>query len=564
MKKNKHKKTEDNNINFSKEFLLTSKLEPLQISMCGHTSVGKTVWLQSLFNEEIVAISPNPNTTTDVKTVSIHLSSVHVADFHDVPGNNYSAEILEDLKENYGEFPSIDQIKQHFSFYKQRNTTKFLNDVRLYELFLTYDVLLFVVDCSTGPSDDTLSEFKMLQRLGKPVVVILNFTNSYRKDRDDLVPQWKQAFKAEGQPITLDVDAFERNWLKLDALGKEISRLLTHNDHPDAELRSQLCEYVWNERVMARHLERERESIHLLATELVNLSSYMVRGKAHNSKDIRNKRRELVKSSNKLLGDSVLHFFLFFGKKYPFISEIEKREISGDTEEKVKKLLKKSYGKGAAVGAVIGFMIGFPEGGIAAPPASFLGLVVGGALDALYNYSIKKSKAKDLNTVIKVSFSERTLKKFLFLMLPYIVAYNRVGSKDMELDHIRSMYKFSKAKLKSVLDWRDIQFPLDKVKAKPKYSEYLPGYNAEKVHSRRTAVIEEITETLLFAVKQTNDALDNRKSSLMSADEMKDLFLVKAADTTAPAKEIVDSGKRKIEQVTDKVKLASKLLKIGK
>lgn len=186
----------------------------VRIFVVGHTNAGKTSWLWNLplktaagwLGERDEKISGVPNTTKDFQGYSYTLGGMSV-ELQDSPGLNHSPKILFELRRQFGDRPSPEDLRKCL---RGDALQGWPEDRHVLRTLLNADILIHVIDCSLDMNDYSLPEFELLRRLGKKTIVILNFLCNQANERHR-TEEWQTCLRAEGAHWIIPFDAFVRS-----------------------------------------------------------------------------------------------------------------------------------------------------------------------------------------------------------------------------------------------------------------------------------------------------------------------------------------------------------------
>ena len=260
----------------------------IQFALISHTNNGKTTLARTLVGVDVgevrdaahvtVFAESHPLLTTDAGD-TLHL--------WDTPGFGDSVRLLKRLAMSGNPIGWF--LREVIDRYRDRPF--WLSQQALRTARDNADVVLYLVNSSENPNDAGYlpSEMKILEWLGKPVVVLLNQLGPPRPATDEQAEQarWKQHL--DQFPIVRDVlamDAFARCWVHervfYDAVGKLV-------DEPKRAGYARLFA-AWE----ANNLNRFHEAMRLTAAQLA--------AAAQDSQPIEEEEKSLVKSAMKAVG----------------------------------------------------------------------------------------------------------------------------------------------------------------------------------------------------------------------------------------------------------------------
>lgn len=260
----------------------------IQFALISHTNNGKTTLARTLVGVDVGEVRDAAHVT--VLAESHPLLTTDAGDtlqLWDTPGFGDSVRLLKRLAMSgnpIGWFlrEVIDRYRDR-PFWLSQQAVRTAKD--------NADVVLYLVNSSENPSDAGYlhSEMKILEWLGKPVVVLLNQLGPPRPASDEQAEQarWKQHL--DQFPIVRDVlamDAFARCWVHERVFYEAVGKLVDESKRAGyARLFA-----AWE----ANNLHRFHEAMRLTAAQLATA--------AQDSQPIEEEEKSLVKSAMKAVG----------------------------------------------------------------------------------------------------------------------------------------------------------------------------------------------------------------------------------------------------------------------
>ena len=260
----------------------------IQFALISHTNAGKTTLARTLMGTDVGEVRDAPHVTTLAESHTLLTTSCgDVLQLWDTPGFGDSVRLVKRLRladNPIGWFlrEVIDRYSDR-AFWLGQQAVRAARDAA--------DVVLYLVNASEDPQDAgyLAPEMKILQWLGKPVVILLNQTGAPRPFALEQAEQvrWQDHFA--GSPVVkkvLALDAFARCWVHERVFYQAVGELVSA-EKKDAYARLVL---VWEE----EHQARFQASMNLIARQIV--------AAAHDS--------ELLKPAGEPLGTAVFQTVL--------------------------------------------------------------------------------------------------------------------------------------------------------------------------------------------------------------------------------------------------------------
>ncbi len=432
--------TDDAGLSYTDEEASAIEADPISITLAGHTCVGKTEWLTSLLKKPVGERSPEPDTTKWQEPAIVTLREDRDKPYikiYDVPGQQFSGEILDKAKQEFGPYPTAAQMKSFIMQYSDAEDDH-TADFRLLDHYRSCDIILFLADCKTSPMVKNLDEFCLVRRLGRPVIGVLNFTDTCHVNaRHKHISEWREALYMEGAKEVLVLDAFNMDPSAIKDLGKTLASLLANNP-----LKRKFMELYWQWGILDPIQNTLLDVCVIMAEFLLNVATYTLRQRvSRGDNELALKRtleRETRMTIAKHADELAEHIKGCFRFEHPGIVDPETVSLNGtDTVARsgpglfggsITQRLPKSAGRGAAMGAVVGGVLaGVLSGGLGAPEGVVIGAAVGASLDAGLSLKLRKTKYGMLGIVLEMQVAERSLKAMNTFWLSLIDALRRRG-----------------------------------------------------------------------------------------------------------------------------------------
>jgi len=391
--------------------------DPIQLSVAGHTCVGKTEWLCSLLNEKVGITAPTPDATItdDPRYFMLPGRVKPYLKFYDVPGQQYSCDVLVRIKEDCGDYPSPEKIKRSIDRYLEDPNDKHGDDLQILKHLQACDIILYVVECRVEPTDDTFDEYWLVRRLGRPMILILNFSKTSCEFKAQRVAEWSKRFDLEGAKDVVKLDAFDMDPKSLEELGIKLVELLAA--YP---LKQKFFRRYWTENVSEPARRRVDRAAGLLAEYLVNAATYRIRKRLSTGeveKEVRKSVQEaLTAKQAEMIEKLGVDIKGHFTHEHPCEVELTAGRVDASTSgtglfggSRGGRLVRSS-GRGAAVGAVVGGVItGLLSGGLGAPEGALIGAALGALADVKLSLKMRTTKYKNLGLVLNGQLDDSVL-----------------------------------------------------------------------------------------------------------------------------------------------------------
>jgi len=202
--------------------------ETISLSLVSHTNVGKTALARTLLGRDVGDVRDAPHVTASAtQHVMVESPQRDILYLWDTPGFGDSARLarrLEGLDNPILRFLAMawDRWRDR-AFWSSQQAVRNIRDEA--------DVVLYLVNASESPADAgyIAPELKILEWLGKPVIVLLNQTGPPRAASEEAaeVARWRRALcphpAIDG---VLSLDAFARCWIQEGVLLREVAKAL--------------------------------------------------------------------------------------------------------------------------------------------------------------------------------------------------------------------------------------------------------------------------------------------------------------------------------------------------
>jgi GTP-binding protein EngB required for normal cell division len=250
-----------------------SSIQTIALSLVSHTNVGKTTLARTLLGRDIGEIRDAEHVThtaeRHVLVEAEHEGSLERLELWDTPGFGDSellAKRMSQAGNPIGWFLSEvwDRLQNRAFWYSQRAVRHILDES---------DVVLYLINASENPTEVAYldAELKVLDLIGKPVVVLLNQISDHNGTlptpelADAALQRWKaRVSNARYVKDVLLLDAFTRCWVQEGRLLEAVAKSLPNRQKAFARLNG-----AWQQRSQ----QRFQASMSLLAQRLCRAAS---------------------------------------------------------------------------------------------------------------------------------------------------------------------------------------------------------------------------------------------------------------------------------------------------
>jgi GTPase SAR1 family protein len=260
----------------------------IQLALVSHTNNGKTTLARTLIGVDVGEVRDAAHVT--VFAESHLLQTTQAGDrllLWDTPGFGDSVRLLRRLALSGNPIGWF--LREVFDRYRDRSF--WLSQQALRAARDAADVVLYLVNSSEDPRDAGYlpAEMKILEWLGKPVVVLLNQLGPPRPDEQEQAEQARWRKHLDQYPIVRDVlalDAFARCWVHEHIFYEHVGELIGQSKQAGyARILA-----AWE----ADNLRRYQASLQRIARQLASA--------ARDSEPVENEGKGLLKSALKAIG----------------------------------------------------------------------------------------------------------------------------------------------------------------------------------------------------------------------------------------------------------------------
>jgi GTPase Era involved in 16S rRNA processing len=239
-------------------------IQTIALSLVAHTNVGKTTLARTLLGRDIGEVRDAEHVThtaeKHVLVASEHQGVLERLELWDTPGFGDSELLVKRMSQAgnpIGWFMSEvwDRLQNRAFWYSQRAVRHILDES---------DVVLYLINASERPEDVAYldAELKVLDLIGKPVVVLLNQVGELKTPElaEAELQRWKvRVSKAKCVKDVILLDAFTRCWVQEGRLLEAVAKSLPNRQAAFARLNA-----AWQQRNQLRF----QASMNLLAQRL--------------------------------------------------------------------------------------------------------------------------------------------------------------------------------------------------------------------------------------------------------------------------------------------------------
>jgi Domain of unknown function (DUF3482)/50S ribosome-binding GTPase len=260
----------------------------IQFALISHTNNGKTTLARTLIGVDIGEVRDAAHVTTIAESHTLVTSAAgDTLVLWDTPGFGDSVRLLRRLALSGNPIGWF--LREVFDRYRDR--AFWLSQQALRTAKDAADVVLYLVNSSEHPKDAGYlpAEMKILEWLGKPVVVLLNQLGPPRPAHEEQAEQARWKHHLDQYPIVgevLALDAFARCWVHERVFYEAIGKLIAEEKRAGyARLFA-----AWE----ANNIARFDEALHVMSRQLAVA--------AQDSEAIEDERKTLFKSALKAVG----------------------------------------------------------------------------------------------------------------------------------------------------------------------------------------------------------------------------------------------------------------------
>ena len=200
----------------------------IALSLISHTNVGKTALARTLLDHDVGEVRDEAHVTASAEHYEMIRSSADdVLTLWDTPGFGDSARLARRLETM--DKPIIGFLAMVWDRWRERALWSSQQAVR--NVRDEADVVLYLVNASERPADSGFlaPELRILEWIGKPVIVLLNQMGPPRAPREEAadIARWRDAIGK--RPLVrgvLSLDAFARCWVQEGTLLAEVAQAL--------------------------------------------------------------------------------------------------------------------------------------------------------------------------------------------------------------------------------------------------------------------------------------------------------------------------------------------------
>jgi len=237
----------------------------INLSLISHTNVGKTTLARTLLRRDVGQVFNQAHVTDEAeKFPLIQTGDGAVVNLWDTPGFGDSTRLLKRLKQSEKSFLKFltgiwDRIANRSLWCSQQAILNVRDQA---------DAVLYLANVSEGPDEAAYirSEMKILEWLGKPIVVLLNQMGSPKdkSSEERELNRWQDFFSAISNNTEVIVfDAFARCWVQEEVLWTKIRDVLPRNRR---SLMQECLEYS-----RARNIKLFRSSVQRISAALIEI-----------------------------------------------------------------------------------------------------------------------------------------------------------------------------------------------------------------------------------------------------------------------------------------------------
>lgn len=345
-------------------------MNPLSLSVVGHTNTGKTSLLRTLLRDvDFGDVQDEAGTTRHVEKATIHDGDVPLLHLYDTPGLEDASAVLDWLEAHTSDKKDgIERIQQFLTADIANSTLN--QEAKVLRQLLTSDAALYVIDAQEAVLARYKDELTILSWCAKPIMPVFNFL----ANQDYSEWQTMLARRALHVYSGFDTVAFDFQ--------------------SEIKLWQNLCTMLPEKAILQRLIEtRQREwqqiqnqSANDIAQFLIDIAAYRQIA-PEESDSLWTQMQAQVRQREHTLQQTLMHHYRFYQNQII----TEEQQIAILTQDPFDSELWKAYGirtgKGAAVGALLGLGVDVLALGSSLGLGTAIGSMLGGMLPNMHTLS---------------------------------------------------------------------------------------------------------------------------------------------------------------------------------
>ncbi|MFC0820848.1 GTPase/DUF3482 domain-containing protein [Moraxella marmotae] len=360
-----------------------------QISVIGHTNVGKTSLLRTLLRDTSFGEVQNASATTrHVSAVDIlGKDNVPLVTLHDTPGLEDATGVM-DFLQDYTDTRAdgverLQQFLQAVQACDERLGGDYRQEAKVINSLLSADIAIYVIDAKEPVLAKYKDELAILANSGTPILPVFNFTAIATQQLD----AWREMLARRVLHISNAFDTVAFDFDSEMALWENLKILSNHNANI-AKLQQERAE-TWQDL-----LEMGSGQI---ADFLINVAAFAQKIDSQaDPAPILNRMQHAVRQAEQVLQQNLLTLYRFYHSDI----HLSQMSITGATQDIFDKEILAHYGIRTAGGSGIGMLIGAGIDVATLGASLGLGTAIGGVLGGLLpNTHTIKDKAMGVQTL---------------------------------------------------------------------------------------------------------------------------------------------------------------------
>ncbi len=350
--------------------MANAKSAILQLSVVGHTNVGKTSLVRTLMRDvSFGEVAAGSATTRRVEGARLLAGGQPVVELFDTPGLEDAGALIEQLDVDAGQRHSGPERIQAF-LASPPATGRFEQEARVLEQMLDSHAAIYVIDAREPVLGKYQDELAILALCARPLLPVLNFASNPHSRVD----QWRDALSRVGLHAVAEFDTVV---FSLASEARLWRRLATLTDVHAAAL----------EKLIADRENQARwqlASAHAMLAELLVDAAAARRSARRDSPEAiahaGNSLREAIARREQQFVEQLLELFRFTEADYRTVPlPIEAgRWQNSPFDPGIRAILGRQTGGGLAAGAAAGAAVDLATGGLSLGAGTLIGALAGG------------------------------------------------------------------------------------------------------------------------------------------------------------------------------------------
>ncbi|QIQ21264.1 GTPase/DUF3482 domain-containing protein [Zophobihabitans entericus] len=354
-------------------------INTLNLSIVGHTNVGKTSFLRAISrNASFGEVSDKPGTTRHVESMTLTLKNQQKIVFFDTPGLEDSIalyEYIQDLVQPKEKLDGIDKLSRFLASPEAEH--RFEQEAKVIRQLLKSDAGLYIIDVREPVLAKYHDELAILAESNKPLLAVFNFTASENNQEE----AWKVLLSRVGIHAIIRFDAVLPPVDGELRLYQSLSLLV----EPAKELISNLLTELSD-----KQAQRQNTANQIVAEALVDVTAAYRLIKPDDKLAIEELQNQVREREYKAI-KSLLKLYAF-DERYETEYQVPLSEGRFDSDLFNAEALKQmgiQLSKGVVTGAITGAGIDLAVGGLTLGTATLIGAAIGGLSQTANHYGAR-------------------------------------------------------------------------------------------------------------------------------------------------------------------------------